>query len=297
MESGMVKRFQFVGYMLMWLCAAPVMAQQGTSTALQVPALIPSDAVGFLTVRPQLLAQHEALKLMPLELVTAAGLDTFGVDPLAIERIDVIFGKPSRGDEPMAAVVTSAVDITPEQITAGLLAPKGAKEEAGIKMYALAKVPDGVAAFVNKRQIVVGPRPFVLQLLTSKAADGELRRQVARMNQADHVSLVIALSPMRELLVEGSGLGDIPRAVQSDIRVLTEKVQVVAARLRLGAEPPVAVAIEAASQADIAAVQSSWNHLVQVATAETMGQAERRIANKNSPSARAAIAYAQRYLA
>ncbi len=59
---------------------------------------LPADACFYATVHVKEIVAMKELQLVPWEIITAAGLDQMGFDPLAVERIDLILalGEESR---------------------------------------------------------------------------------------------------------------------------------------------------------------------------------------------------------
>ncbi len=60
-------------------------------------ALITPDAIAMLTVQPSLVAKKQVHAAFATEVISAAGLEYFGFDPLQLERIDVNSGLPVPG--------------------------------------------------------------------------------------------------------------------------------------------------------------------------------------------------------
>src|SRR5687768_11902403 len=70
-------------------------APQPSASTTDALSLIPPDAIALLTIQPRMLLQDDAMKLMPLEIMTASSIEQFGIDPQKIERVDVIVGLPA----------------------------------------------------------------------------------------------------------------------------------------------------------------------------------------------------------
>lgn len=257
-------------------------AQDAWSTA-DVLAMVPPDAIGLVTVRPRLIAQDDAFKMMPLEIMSAASVEEIGFDPLKIERIDMIVGVPGITGLQFAMLVSFTEEITPDSfkrlIERGLLPHD--------ELLVLIKGP---------RRAILGPSPYVKRLINAEPMDGELRRLAGRMSEPGHFSLVVALEPMRDMLIgfaESPALQRVPQ-VGTDLATIAAKTKMVALRVQLGAKPLTAVALEAANEADTVALDESLTRLIDLSAKAGIATVEREAAQDPGRMSQAIVAYTKR---
>lgn len=266
---------------------------QKSSTTDEVLAMIPPDAIGLVTVRPRLIAQDEALKMFPLEIVSASGLENLGFDPLKIERIDAIVGLPGIVGPQVAAVVRYDENI-PADIRK--LFAQVPEKKQGLELWPLKDAPGWVYCAKGPRLGVIGTEAYVLRLLKSKPVDGELRQLAGGMSEPGQLSIVVALEPMRDMLV---GLAQTPQLQQlpqfgPDVATLAAKTRMIALRAQFGAKPLTAIALEAANEADAAALDEALTRLSDAVAKTLIAETERQSAQEPGRIADATVAYVNR---
>ncbi|MCC6509426.1 MAG: hypothetical protein IT423_09980 [Pirellulaceae bacterium] len=263
-----------------------------TNLAAQVLPYIPPDSMGCITFRVPLMAQDQSLRLVPWEIITASGLDEVGIDPLKLERIDVILS-PSLGSPPQAAcLVTSREKVGIAQLQSKLFQSME-PEKVGQREYYMLKEQRGMAAtFLNDRQAMLGRPEHLNQVLAGKHAPGELTQKLSRIDPAGgHISAVFVLAPVREELKQMVSTLDQPD--QADALILIDKITMVAARMQVSMELQVPMIFETASESDAQQVEASWNRLLKKLVQRMLANATSSD-QLDSPTGKAIQAYVQR---
>jgi hypothetical protein len=267
-----------------WLLRTVGHAQppQPSASTAEALALIPPDAIALLTVQPRMILQDEAMKFMPLEVMTASGNEQFGIDPLKIERIDVIIGLPAPMGPQVTALVTYVEDMSPDQV----------KGRAILDLTP--GIGEGLSYFRDARHFLIGNHAYTERLLKTKLADGDLRRLAGKLGEPGQLSLVVALQPMRDMLVGLSQMPQIPEPIAPQVATLANKLTMLALRIQIGSKPMTALALEATDESDLDAVEASWKRIVQFGIGMARQQYERELRADTSPVALATQAYVQR---
>lgn len=285
----MHKLLFFIAIAISTLVDLRSLAAQSSVTDAQVLALIPPDAVACLTLRPKLLAQDKTMQLGPLEVLTAAGLDSVGIDPLKIERIDALVGTP--GPNPsIAIIVNSTESVAASKIDQQLLGEKF--EVGGRQFFGIRKLPAMAVTFVNDRQAIVGTPTFIASILSAKQTTGELAQQVDRIAQSGFASLVVVIPPMREILAEV--IPAAPPPLQADAKTIIEKTKMVAFKLQPGNDVFLPIVIETTSDADAQLVESSFSRVREVLVPQSLAQLVSAYRMKDGPIKLASDAYVDR---
>lgn len=227
------------------VCANAQEPQTRPSTA-EALKRIAADAVALLTIRPSVILHDEAMKLLPLEVMTAAGKEQFGIDPLKVERVDIIVGLPGPDGPQFAALLTFGEDMSVEQLI----------PQAFSRL--LPGAGEMVFYFSDARHLLFGPQAYAERLIKTELADGHLRRLVGKLGEPGQFSAVVALEPMRESLAGLSQMPSIPGPIAPQVATLADKLTMVALRIDIGSRPMTAVALEAADPSDLEAVEASW---------------------------------------
>ncbi|MEM9656967.1 MAG: hypothetical protein AAF961_01270, partial [Planctomycetota bacterium] len=78
--------------------AASTLAQPPTAGADDDSLrFVAPDACAVVVLRPKQVLAAEAMRMLPLEVIQAAGLEYFGVDPLQIEQVVISASSPLAG--------------------------------------------------------------------------------------------------------------------------------------------------------------------------------------------------------
>jgi hypothetical protein len=87
---------------------------QSTSTSKDALSLLSTDSVAMLTLQVKSIVQDERMRMMPLEVLSAAGIERLGFDPLSIDRIDLSVAMPNLAGVQAGGLVTLSEDIPDE---------------------------------------------------------------------------------------------------------------------------------------------------------------------------------------
>lgn len=231
------------------------------AATVNVHARVPQQAVACLSVRLQQIKLDQALRLVPWEIVSAASLDEVGIDLSELERFDLLVG-PIAEQPGIAGLFTSKnmVDLSRLNKELFSVSPDG----KSYRMMGNRPFRDLAIVPLGESQIVVGYGQLIGPLLNAEPGAGELLKQMQRLGENGHISLVFVPGPARELLLEGAR--SLPQQEAVDFKVLAEKVQLVAARAQIDTNPTINLLIEAANETDAQAVEVSWNRQVEIAS-------------------------------
>ncbi len=78
-----------------WVIADFADAQENaTALATEAVKYLPEETVGTVTLWPARTMKLPRFRLAPIEVASAAGLEQIGIDPLTIQRLDVMIPMP-----------------------------------------------------------------------------------------------------------------------------------------------------------------------------------------------------------
>lgn len=284
----------FLAVLSLW--AAPIFHQQLTAQTDDALALITPDAVGMISVQPALIAKSKSLRRAPLEVITAAGLEYIGIDPLKLERIDVISGVPipGPGGFPISICVTHGEPISQEMLSRFL--PGGSTTEKGVELWAIPQTPGFVLALRNPKQAIIGPKAVVLRLVKTTPGEGELRKLVASLGSGAAAQFVVALEPLRALLVESAQMPQlqaIPDLVPN-LKVVAEKARMICMRLEAGDAPSTTYLVEGTSPEDTVELTKAVKSLIRLGMKAGLEAMETELSKEPGKTPAATLAYAKR---
>lgn len=273
------------------ICPRPLSAQSSDPLTLITP-----DAVAMISVQPALIARSKSMQRLPLEVISAAGLEYVGIDPLKLERIDVISGIPipGPGGFPIAVCITSSDPI--DKAVLDRFLPGGPVKEKGVDLWSVPQTPDFALGLRNANQAIIGPKTQVLRLIKTTPGDGELRKLVSSLGNNSAMQFVIALEPLRELMVESAQmpqLQSIPDLVPN-LTVVAQKARMVALRFEAGDTPSTAYIVEGLSPSDTVELATAMKGLIRLGMKMGLATLENETREQPGKTPAAALAYAKR---
>ncbi len=182
-------------------------------SALQGIEYVPAEAVAAAVVNFRKLKTAPGLELMPWEILTAAGLQELGFDPLEIEQVIAVVAPPSMARRPpgLGAVVSLSSPVT---LKPALLARAERVLVAGKQAYRFRINPPVELVVINGKTMVLGTPGFLESMLKasagqeSSAAMSPLRQLIGIQAPTDDVAVFLAVEPLRPML--NSELQNIP---------------------------------------------------------------------------------------
>ena len=216
---------------------------------------LPADACFYATVHVKEIVTMPELKLLPWEIISAAGIDNWGFDPLLIDRLDLILGVDEKAERPVrytiVARTSKAIPIT------------DIKTEA----TALLREFEPCIVQLNERFLLVGDIDYIQRVVNEPAADGELKRQIARIGDSSLAWFALVTAPIQKQIDELVQQAD--EKAREDFAVILKKTKLLAARLDLQNQS-LPVVLEAGNEADAIAIEATLKKLMaQLAKEET----------------------------
>jgi type II secretory pathway pseudopilin PulG len=185
-------------------------------SALQGIEYVPAEAVAAAVVNFKKLKTAPGLELMPWEILTAAGLQELGFDPLEIEQVIAVVAPPSMtptGEVApgLGAIVTLSSPVT---LKPALLARAERVLVAGKQAYRFRINPPVELVVISGKTMVLGTPGFLESMLKASAgqvgsaARSPLRQLIGTQAPTDDVAVFLVVEPLRPML--NSGLQNTP---------------------------------------------------------------------------------------
>ncbi len=134
---------------------------------------MPPDGVGLITLQVKSIVSDESMRMMPWEVLAAAGKQQLGIDPLTLERIDLIACTPGVAIR-IGGLLTFQQDI-PSDFTERFQM-QDVQANKGVELFSVPDAPDVVFHKKDARHILVGTKAFVMSSVKTKPGDGPLRK-------------------------------------------------------------------------------------------------------------------------
>jgi Protein of unknown function (DUF1559) len=173
------------------------------------PGRIPPDSIVFASIQPSKILNLQAFELYPREIITAAGLEYLGFDPMNIERIDVAVGFSPIAVGNIGVMFSALKPVKVAELKNSPFSRQPKKSPAGFSCYdsedpALQQYKV-ILAELDDRHFLLGTQVYVERMAKAQEPAGRVAALAKAINTIDEL-LVIAdfgtVRPMVEVQIE-----------------------------------------------------------------------------------------------
>ncbi len=258
-----------------WLLLSPLLAQDAwLDTTVKH---IPMQALGVVTLWPEALAEREQMQLAPLEVITAAGLENVGIDPLQIARIDVMIGFPAPTGPQFGVLVQSSVPLDLAAMNPQLLASGEGIDDGGFRYLELAGPPATILHPLNANSVILGTKGFVKQMALNGAPDSPLAAIVGSVKSQQDLLAVVSVQTLRPLLQGMAQGAPVPPDLLADMQTVVASTEFLAVRLVLGQPERLQIVLASSDQAAATTNAASLDNLLQFTRDQLVQQAKAEV--------------------
>ena len=168
-------------------------------------SFIPADATIAIIIHPQPLLTGPNAEWMPVEVITAAGIQQLGIDPIQVREALMCVVPPSAKTPQAEPGMGTVVRFSKPYDKAAFLAKLGGKEQTtadGTTFYQLGGPDKFCVTLPNAETIVFGTRATVLEMLTAKDVDSPLVKLLRNSDCSATYTVLASLDAMRDLITE-----------------------------------------------------------------------------------------------
>jgi prepilin-type processing-associated H-X9-DG protein len=194
-------------------------ANEAGAAAPQVKApldlsYIPATAVGAAVVRPQPVFTGPGADWLPLEVLTAAGMENVGLDPVKIrEAVAVITAK--KGPRPEFGIILRFTEPYSKSALLAKLAHGATEVEVGGKT--ILEVSDSASPsffLPDAKTLLIAPEPMLRQMIAAKEVDSPLTKLLAVTDFSSTATAVLSVDAIHDLVEEALAKLPLPPAFQ-----------------------------------------------------------------------------------
>ncbi len=214
-------------------------AQADADTALAATAvkLLPEETIATVTVWPSKTAKLPRFNLAPLEIISASGLEEIGIDPLKIQRVDVMIGMPGPLGPQFGAAIQMAEAIKLNDLNVGLFADTEEQEEKGFKfrLFNGPPEPEVILHQAGPTSILVGTQTFVKRMIGKRREPTSLSKTLSSSASGSDALVAVAVKPLEPLLSGGieSMADQFPPEIVKDATTVVKSTDFIVLRLTL----------------------------------------------------------------
>jgi hypothetical protein len=185
----------FAAMLLLSFHAHPAAAQEADLK------YIPDSAALAVYLQPPDVLQAPNMELLPVEVITAAGMKEFGLDPMQIQSALILGEVIDPNRPPGAAVVLRFKQaFDPTSILPKFLSDAEDVEAAGVKYKRSNALGKPAVAIIDDKTLIIGDEVIVQKMLQEDATAGPLRSIVANDAGSHTACVYLTLEPVRGLI-------------------------------------------------------------------------------------------------
>jgi len=162
---------------------------------------VPGDAVAVIVLQPQRLVNSS---LFPADLLALMGKDQLGFDLRDLAQATIVFGQPNaaQGGHPNFAFVLRFAKAMDTAALAAKMVPKGNDAQIEGKRARIGAGQDTLScATVDGQTMLLAEEGGLHWALAAKPAESPLRKLLAAADDSPEVQGIVAMEPLRPLLV------------------------------------------------------------------------------------------------
>ena len=194
---------------------APAAATEQKPAAAIDLSYIPATAVGAVVLHPQQVLAGENAEWLPVEVITAAGLQNVGFDPTQIQEAIGVIAPPDmspakapapashpREPEPgVGAILHFSQAYSRRDVVAKLEPMRPVVKQIDGKKFAMLQGPMPFGIYLpDDRTLVVGTDGFLQQMIAATAVDSDLTKLLKSTDCSGTATAVCSLDAMRNLI-------------------------------------------------------------------------------------------------
>lgn len=275
-------------------------AQEAKRSALvdKVVKLTPNETVASLTLRPKQMAAGERMMLAPLEVLTAAGLEHVGIDPLQILRADLLVGFPGPAGPQGGLVVQLAQPFDINNLNPQQLDGNGLQRDGDLE-YLSHFSGEVIIHQLDAQTVVAGTKIFVKQMLAKRTQPGQIASLLGQIKTEQDALVIVSvstLSPMILGMLE-QPLSELPGPVQQEIRpnvtAIIQSTNFAAIGLNVAAEERLQLVLSGGDKQRTDAIEQSVGRLLKFLRESIVPELKQQFSDP-SPTATATRSYIDR---
>lgn len=228
---------------------------------------MPPDTVALISLWPRASAANQRLQLAPWEVITAAGLEAVGIDPLTFDRVDLMFGDPAAPILQWGVLLQSEVGIDLALVNPELLEADGVQNEGAFQYFPLSPFEDAVLHQMDANTVAVGPLEFVKQMLAERKELNGIAKVVGDMKTEQAALALVDIDRLRPLLQEAithTQVPDyeIPNELRKNLAGVVAFTEYLALRLVSAEKDSLQIVLSAKSAADADALSAHFERVI-----------------------------------
>ena len=281
-----------------WTNTLTAQENAGATLAVEAVKYLPEESIATVTLWPARTSKLPRFRLAPLEVASAAGLEQVGIDPLAIQRIDVMLPMPGPAGVQFGAVIQMAASVNLNDLNPQVFGANEEQDEKGFKYRLLEGPPDPQVVLhqAGPKTILLGTKIFLKRMVTQRRAPTSLTTTLASVTAGQDALVLLSIKSLRPVIEGGieSMNGQLPPPVAADLMAVTKSTDFMALRLTLDGSEKLQVMASANDDAGAGEMEKSLMNLIAFGRQMIVQQTKTSIPSDGSQTSEAAHKYIDR---
>lgn len=288
----MTRCLRLILAILLAIVPASRLCAQGATSAL-VAEYVPGQTLASISVWPARLATSQAMQLAPLEVLTAAGLENVGIDPLKIERIDLLIGMPGMMGPQFGALIQSTEAFDLNDLSAEMLDGNGVVDENGFEYVRLRGPQELIVHAVDAKTAILGTKNFAKMMRRNADPNNDIASVLAAIQSRQDALALVSIASLRPLLAGFAEGVPLPRPIVGDLSTVIDATELLALRVQMSDEEKLQLVVSAKTPADAEKVEAAMANLLSFAHEQITSEMKSNTP-QDSPTGAAMLAYIDR---
>lgn len=271
--------------------ASRLRAQEGSSAL--AAEYVPGQTLASISVWPARLATSQAMQLAPLEVLTAAGLENVGIDPLKIERIDLLIGMPGMMGPQFGALIQSTEAFDLNDLSPEMLDGNGVVDENGFEYVRLQGPQDLIVHSVDAKTAIFGTKNFAKMMRRNADPNNDIASVLAAIQSRQDALAFVSIASLRPLLAGFAEGMPLPPPIVGDLSTVIDATELLALRVQMSDEEKLQLVVSAKTPADAEKVEAAMANLLSFAREQITTEMKSNTP-QDSPTGAAMLAYIDR---
>jgi hypothetical protein len=254
----------------------------------------PGQSLGSVSLWPKQLASSPRMRFAPLEVFSAAGIESVGIDPLLIERVDVLIGMPGLAGPQFGALIQSSEAIDLTDVRAEILDGNGVIDEKGFKYLQLRGPEELIIHQIDANTAIFGTKIFAKQMVKNPDPNSEIANILKAIRSKQDALAILSVSSLRPMLAGFAEGAPLPPQVAEDLMVLIDSTEFIALRVLMADEEKLQLVFSAIDQAGAADAADSLGRLLAFAQEQIVAEIKNEMPSNGTQTSQAMLQYIAR---
>lgn len=272
-------KLSIVAAMLLFVSYASARGQEANSK--QPFQYLPEETVAVVSLWPQQLAASPRMRLAPLEVLSASGMENFGVDPLKLKRVDIVLGDIMQPTPRVGALVHASEPIDIKNLNPEIFDENVLTNEDGFEYMTVSRdlfSPELIIHQLDSQTAIVGSKDFVMAMLRAADDQGDVAAVMASVKSQQDALAIVSIRAVRPMLLQVLAQGiPLPAEILGDINTIVERTELLALRVLVGNEEKLQLVISTQNEDSATEVDASLQSSLEFAQNQIIGQMKREI--------------------